>query len=296
MLVIVCFAMLLFYLMKRRKGECGWEEIFVCSVEMFLHFVNLCVGESHLIELKDGRQINWFRYAGWLITCPVILIQLSNLDGSRKNKSRESVMTNQEIFITANQAMIVCGFSASLCQSFLLKYMFFMCASVFYAYLCLHAARVFSRVYDRCPQSVETVALIFYMSWTSFPIMWIAADLGYMTHAESVVGHCFADLISKNLFGFLAWRLQWKVLKRDDSRTISSVELGDLLRVKAKRKRRADSGNNSPKDPSYGETITCCIDSAEKCLDKTIDNFLGADPLSIDMKQNMKQRQASSFL
>jgi len=290
--VIVCLVMLLFYLMKRRKGECGWEEIFVCGVEMCLHFVNLCVGESHLIELKDGRQINWFRYAGWLITCPVILIQLSNLDGSRKNKSRESVMTNQEVFITANQAMIVGGFSASLCQSFYLKYSFFLFASIFYGYLCLHAARVFSRVYDRCPQSVETVALVFYMSWTSFPIMWIAADLGYMTHAESVVGHCFADLISKNLFGFLAWRLQWKVLKRDDARMVSSVEMGDMLRVKAKRKRRADSGNNSPKDPSYGEAITCCIDSAEKCLDKTIDNFLGSDPLSIDLKQT-KQRQAS---
>ena len=61
----------------------GWEEVYVCIVEV----AHVLLAIFHEIEspatlnLSTGNQVLWLRYAEWLLSCPVILIHLSNLTG-----------------------------------------------------------------------------------------------------------------------------------------------------------------------------------------------------------------------
>jgi hypothetical protein len=102
-------------------GAGGWEEVYVCIVEcesacwhdchlQYLEAANACrhpythrhcalpvppcFAVSHVciaiwhetespatLYLSTGNQALWLRYAEWLLSCPVILIHLSNLTG-----------------------------------------------------------------------------------------------------------------------------------------------------------------------------------------------------------------------
>jgi bacteriorhodopsin len=58
---------------------------------------------------------------------------------------------------------------------------------------------------------IEVLAVVFYGSWTTFPILWVLGGEGASTigFRGSAIGHALADLVSKNLFGYLIWYLRW---------------------------------------------------------------------------------------
>jgi bacteriorhodopsin len=59
-----------------------------------------------------GRMVMWSRWAGWLSTCPVLLIHLSNLAGKEVFNARRMMK-----MIIAFQLMIMCGMTASMITS-----------------------------------------------------------------------------------------------------------------------------------------------------------------------------------
>jgi len=123
-----------------------------------------------------------------------------------------------------------------------LRWMAYALSCCFYTWICYITFSIFQATYDRYPdtgkQTVEMLALVFFASWTSFPILWMLGGegSGIISHRASVCAHGVADLISKNLFGYLAWYLRWNKTrtldKQENMKTIMRrAATGDIPRV-----------------------------------------------------------------
>ena len=58
---------------------------------------------------------------------------------------------------------------------------------------------------------LKTAAGLFFLSWASFPALWILGSPGLNQISPSIdtILHCVADFFSKNLFGLAAWHVRW---------------------------------------------------------------------------------------
>ena len=54
-----------FYLFQRSNGHCGWEVIYVATVEPLVYLITIGVGKNAAImTLANGEPLAWIRYAG----------------------------------------------------------------------------------------------------------------------------------------------------------------------------------------------------------------------------------------
>ena len=83
---------LLFYAYSYFRSTCGWEEVYVCCVELV--FVSIEITHEFdspaTVYLSTGNHTYMLRYAEWLLSCPVILIHLSNLSGMKNDYSKRT--------------------------------------------------------------------------------------------------------------------------------------------------------------------------------------------------------------
>ena len=83
---------LFFYGYSFFRATCGWEEVYVCCVELV--FVSIEISHEFdspaTVYLSTGNHAYMLRYAEWLLSCPVILIHLSNLSGMKNDYSKRT--------------------------------------------------------------------------------------------------------------------------------------------------------------------------------------------------------------
>ena len=61
-----------------------------------------------VILLAEGKPVNWLRYAGWLVTTPILIIHMQSLSGVAKLDDRLIQM------LICNQAMILFGVTGAI--------------------------------------------------------------------------------------------------------------------------------------------------------------------------------------
>jgi bacteriorhodopsin len=97
--------------------------LFVTSVGGFSDLLKIAVSKISPATFEigtTGRMVAWSRWAGWLSTCPVLLIHLSNLAGKEVFNARRMMK-----MLISFQAMIVFGATSSMITSDW-KYAFFL--------------------------------------------------------------------------------------------------------------------------------------------------------------------------
>jgi bacteriorhodopsin len=118
-----CFSFFMYQ--RQAKRRCKFEVLFVTSVGAFCDLLKLTVidkQEPSAFEMgNSGQMVYWSRWAGWLATCPVLLIHLSNLAGKEVFKEVRRMMK----MLISFQIMIVFGATASMIASDM-KYIFFL--------------------------------------------------------------------------------------------------------------------------------------------------------------------------
>ena len=61
-----------FFVYNYFRNLCDWEVIYVSSVQMFTYLVML-FAQDYAVKVVEKEQVfAWLRYAGWIMTCPVI--------------------------------------------------------------------------------------------------------------------------------------------------------------------------------------------------------------------------------
>nr|AYO90662.1 FLInChR fusion protein [synthetic construct] len=225
--------LLMFYAYQTWKSTCGWEEIYVCAIEMvkvilefFFEFKN-----PSMLYLATGHRVQWLRYATWLLTCPVILIHLSNLTGLSNDYSRRTMG-----LLVSDIGCIVWGATSAMATGYV-KVIFFCLGLCYGANTFFHAAKAYIEGYHtvpkgRCRQVVTGMAWLFFVSWGMFPILFILGPEGFgvLSVYGSTVGHTIIDLMSKNCWGLLGHYLRVliheHILIHGDIRKTTKLNIG----------------------------------------------------------------------
>ena len=99
------------------------------------------------------------------------------------------------------------------------KWIFFSCGVLYGISTWTNAFLVYRNAYqhiqDNCKSVLLLNAVVFFGSWSCFPLLFLLGPEGngVLTHTGSIIGHCIVDLLSKNLWGFLAWYLDYKMIR-----------------------------------------------------------------------------------
>jgi len=108
------------------------------------------------------------------------------------------------------------------------------------------------------------------VSWILFPILYIVGPecFGLISNQFSIIGHVIGDIISKNLWGLMAWKLRLKIkdgqpmgqvnplkiVSNDGTNTMENYPLDKIIQTWKGREYDRESiyenGPSSPKTPS----------------------------------------------
>ncbi|GLI59719.1 hypothetical protein VaNZ11_001663 [Volvox africanus] len=228
-----------YYAYATWKTTCGWEEVYVCCVELtkvvieFFHEFD----EPSMLYLANGNRVQWLRYGEWLLTCPVILIHLSNLTGLKDDYNKRTMR-----LLVSDIGTIVWGATSAMSSGYV-KVIFFLLGVLYGANTFFHAAKVYIESYHTVPKGlcrnvVRVMAWLFFLSWGMFPVLFLLGPegFGHLTVYGSTIGHTIIDLMSKNCWGLLGHFLRLKIhehiLLYGDIRKIQKIRVaGQELEV-----------------------------------------------------------------
>jgi len=212
---IMCACQAVFFALRYPRGT--WEFVLVPLTECFVY--GLGYSEIGYILLWDGRQVLWTRTVLWLATVPIILNQINGMAAVRIYGVDLNVM--QMYFSTL---MICFGHTAALTHNQSLKWLFFIIAMAIFGLICFINYHTFTAAEKHYKESgseidliiakrIRLLAVIFFTSWTMYPLFFVLSVEGACVASESVILVCFAlaDLLSKNVFGVLFWDTLWNL-------------------------------------------------------------------------------------
>ena len=198
---------------KARRST--WEFAAVPLVEAFVY--GLAYSDIGKIRLYDGRAVHWLRTVGWMLTVPVLLMQIGKM----------SVLKVQGVDVSSlitwlGIVMITFGFSASLCTDPGLKWFFFVCGFVCLIVIFYGAYRIMFQAGQyyislstqdgtATANRVRALMFLFFVSWALYPLFFLLSIEGVCVVEESVIMVCFTllDCLSKNMFGLVLWDTLW---------------------------------------------------------------------------------------
>lgn len=213
----------IFFMYQRvYKNRCKFEVLYVSGVGSITDLVKIAFTDytPASITIKENDvSFNWSQFYGWLVTCPVLLIHLSNLAG----KDVFDVRRMMKILV-AYQILMVSGATASMCdKDNPFKWIFFVmaitCLSIVYRY----ALQIFKESITIMPEAAEHtikhIATIFYISWSGFGMFWFIGPSGvsFVSNEVSKAGFAFFDIMSKNVYSMFGWYLRWYILRKHDN-------------------------------------------------------------------------------
>uniref|UniRef100_A0A7S0QVT0 Uncharacterized protein n=1 Tax=Pyramimonas obovata TaxID=1411642 RepID=A0A7S0QVT0_9CHLO len=230
--MVISFVSLFWYGDQYRKKQCGWEIIYVAGIESILYVLLLgwgdlspflwkldkqCHGKEDVdcwgTDKSDIMHVPVARYFGWLLTCPVIIIALSNLTGLKDDYNWRTMKV-----LSADQGLIMMGATTALTGSeSSVKYVLFAIALCFGSLTFYTALEIYVESHANVPpvakKTVTILAYMYFFSWGSYPVYFLLGPegFGHINPAWSDVCHAVTDLFSKNLWGIYSWYLRVQV-------------------------------------------------------------------------------------
>mmetsp|Transcript_31864 Transcript_31864/g.59936 ORF Transcript_31864/g.59936 Transcript_31864/m.59936 type:complete len:783 (+) Transcript_31864:81-2429(+) len=212
-----------FFHQYRRYGRCKFEVLYVTSMGAFMDLMNVLALDEppfmfHVQE--NGNPFNWARWFGWLSTCPVLLIHLSNLAG------REVFDTRRQMFLLITyQLMMVCGMTASMADANSFEKIFFLFLGWFFitAFIFRYAVQIFREAVVTMPlkgkNHIYRMAAVFIISWSGFGLFFALGPEGmnWVSLRVTQAGYAAMDILAKPVFAWHGWHLRWNILRKHDN-------------------------------------------------------------------------------
>jgi len=273
--VLITAATLVFYVSQLRNGNKGdWEPIYVSGVEFIAYLMALVLPDGYAFRsFQDDAGIITvpvFRYVSWLATCPIILKVLVTVISHEDNIDQD-VILRLMLLITWIELL---GFMGSMYVG-MLKIFFIALAVILCIYMYYIICTTWNKNHHKSlllsypKERFELMALLM-VSWILFPILYIVGPecFGLISNQFSIIGHVIGDIISKNLWGLMAWKLRLKIkdgqpmeqvnplktVSNDGTNTMENYPLDKIIQTWKGREYDRESiyenGPSSPKTPS----------------------------------------------
>ncbi|KAG2425777.1 hypothetical protein HXX76_013402 [Chlamydomonas incerta] len=209
----ISVVVLAWYAYEALHTACGWEEVYVCVIETFnVTFEIFAEFEEPLtVYLSSGMRVPFLRYTEWLMSCPVILIHLSNLSGLSDGYNKRTML-----LLVTLIGCLVTGVYSAMCDYGWIKWAMYTISCIYCAFVYWFSAKVYLETYHMVPKGsarkvVLAMASIFFVTWgIVYPLLFALGPEGLNAisfHLSNFL-HCIADLFSKLLWGALGHQLR----------------------------------------------------------------------------------------
>nr|AHH02097.1 protein 117 [synthetic construct] len=217
-------------------ASCGWEEVYVCIIETFNVAFEIFheFDEPLMLYLSSGVRVPFLRYTEWLMSCPVILIHLSNLSGLKDAYNKRTM-----VLLVSLIGCLVTGVYCAMIPQGWVKWLMYTVSFAYCAITYWQAARVYAETYimmpkGGCRRMVAWMAAIFFTCWgIVYPLTFALGPEGLNVisfHLSNFI-HCVADLFAKLLWGAMGHHLRFMIAKHilihGDLRKTTKVKFGN---------------------------------------------------------------------
>nr|AHH02133.1 MvChR2 [synthetic construct] len=208
--MVVSVIQIAFYGFQWWRKTCGWEVWFVAVIETAIYIINITseADSPFTLYLTNGRLSPQVRYMEWLMTCPVILIALSNITGMAEEYNKRTMT-----LLTSDVCCIVLGMMAAVSKP-KLKGILYAVGWMFGLLQFWTAFMVYHDAHKAVPKPlawyVRAMGYVFFASWSTFPAFFLLGPEGLEVFSGTVstIAHACSDMVSKNLWGFMDWHLR----------------------------------------------------------------------------------------
>eukprot|EP00287_Rhodomonas_sp_CCMP768_P009067 CAMPEP_0196720590 /NCGR_PEP_ID=MMETSP1091-20130531/3360_1 /TAXON_ID=302021 /ORGANISM="Rhodomonas sp., Strain CCMP768" /LENGTH=516 /DNA_ID=CAMNT_0042061877 /DNA_START=21 /DNA_END=1571 /DNA_ORIENTATION=+ len=212
----ICFCQVLF--MASRAPRVTWEAVYLPLVETVLY--GMAASGNGNLRISNGRMVPMARFCSWLITCPIMLLQVVVMhDVVWFNVSTRYMV------LAASLIRTVFGIGASVTTNDTMRWVQFLLSCICFAFEMVVAHQTYKGALKKFAAVKTTLngvvyarimflRFLFFFSWNAFPIIWALSSTGLCLISEdaSVLSYLVADLICKNIYGITNANTVFRVL------------------------------------------------------------------------------------
>jgi bacteriorhodopsin len=226
-IIMVTAGGFIFFALEYCKKRATWEILWVSAVEAVVYTIAVFAPEEYA-PTYGPAEVPMIRYMSWMLTCPVLIKVMLYTVCETPDLVRNNKLVIADIFMNAM------GIMACLYDQMVLKMALFLIGMLAAVYIIRGVMREWSESRLILDQPVERACMLALMlvSWSIFPILFLAGPEGFkgISHEDSVLGHSIGDLIAKNFFSLMAWRVQIRstAIKRRAQKVKEAAELEKL--------------------------------------------------------------------
>jgi bacteriorhodopsin len=171
---------------------------FICAVAMFAYLAMLS-GQGWTAS-AGCRQFFYVRYLDWLITTPLLVLELGLVAG----QDSETITA----VVGADVLMIVAGYMGAVSVT-TVKWVWFLLSMAMFVLVVFSLARTFrqtviERKSTEMIQLYNKIAWLTIIMWSFYPVIWMLAEgFGIFSVSFEVVAYAICDIIAKCVFCFV---------------------------------------------------------------------------------------------
>merc|ERR1711953_83362 len=151
-----------------------------------------------------------YRYVDWLLTVPLLLIELILV---MKLPKDETVSLSWKLGL-ASAVMVALGYPGEVQDDLTVRWIWWALAMVPFSYVVFSLIAGLNAATDKQPESVKglvvTARYLTAISWLTYPFVYIIKNIGLAGAVATTyeqVGYSIADVVAKAVFGVLIWAI-----------------------------------------------------------------------------------------
>ena len=199
------------------KKRCRFEVLYTTGIGSITDAMKLFVSQqtpATFTILENNIIVYWSRWAGWLVTCPVLLFHLSNLAGNEHFNVQRTMY-----ILVAYQIMMIAGVTCSMKDMLYVKILLWIFGALMLGYIFYESRKIFNESYrnmpDRAHSTLKCIDVVFHSSWSGFAVCFFIGPEGLHLIPLNTTRLLYAlfDIMSKNIYAMLGYHLRWNILR-----------------------------------------------------------------------------------
>jgi len=190
-----------FIQMKKTAAGSRTYHAYTCGIVGFasVAYLFMALGEGYII-VKDGQIFQYARYLDWLVTTPLLLMDLAGMAGVG--------LDDQITLVILDVLMVLAGLAGGVAESDGATLALWFLGCIFFVPIVYDLVFVFPASAERVgPDAAATYGKIMWLTvvlWTLYPVVFFLSE--YYTVlglSGEILAYCILDVIAKCGFGFI---------------------------------------------------------------------------------------------
>ena len=167
-------------------------------------------GQNYEVTLSGTPFNDAYRYVDWLLTVPLLLIQLVLV---MKLPKAETTRLSWQLGL-ASAAMIALGYPGEIQDDLTQRWFWWALAMLPFCFVVATLLSGLDAATSKQPESVKglvrTARYLTVISWLTYPFVYIIKNMGLKGAAATTyeqVGYSIADVVAKAVFGLVVWSI-----------------------------------------------------------------------------------------